>query len=107
MQGLRSDLGHVTRLFADAIHDAKTVQDLQGTTLDAVGLTGAYSCVAFVYHTCLDTATSHPQSGHEPAGINSAVYKGTSLLQVIGNFLPSGSGANDQSAVLSAQLAGR
>lgn len=52
-------------ILPDRINDVEAIEDFQTSTLDTVGMTGSDACIAFIYHTCLDAATSHPQSSHK------------------------------------------
>lgn len=82
----------------DAIKDVKAIEDLRCTRLDAICMAGSDACIAFVDHTGLDAATSHPQSGHEAEVNNSA----RGQMGIVSVCLPSGTSANDQSAIATA-----
>lgn len=62
-------------------------------------MTDSNTCVALVYYTSLDATTSHPESGHEPVAKDLAIYQYDFFLPIVGYCLPSGSGADDESAV--------
>lgn len=94
----------MTRLLQDSINDIEAIEDFQGAALEAICMTDSDTCVALVYYTSLDAATSHPESGHEPVAKDLAICQNDFFLPVFGYCLPSGPGANDQSAVALAEV---
>lgn len=59
-------LDHVVRLLPNLVHNAKTIEYLQASALNAVCLTHSCLRAPSINHSSLDPAPWHPQSCHEP-----------------------------------------